>query len=82
MNIKKAHRKGFPRARPRFMTQGFKRQLLICDWGWWDDNASDVHKWLDANTEYGTKLGTDAEPGQMIKFKHEKELMWFLVKWN
>ena len=67
---------------PKFQTKGFKKQVFITNWQWWDEHASEIHTWLNECTEGGVKYGTDSEPGQAIKFKHEEELTAFILRWS
>jgi len=52
----------------------------IEDWHWWDNgNASKIHKWLDKNTELGADESCMCN---RIYFLHEKELLWFKLRWH
>lgn len=53
-------------------------KIKVNNWSWWDTHASDVHTWLDKNTEYGT---TGCR-GKFIHFKNSSELLWFRLKWG
>ena len=66
--------------RPRFKTQGFKRQVVACDPKWWNSHSQEVFEWLDANTVRGAKY-TSLSRGNLINFEHESELTAFLLVW-
>ena len=52
--------------------------LYIKDGDFWIENCDQIKKWLDENTQDGSK---SICRGWALQFKNAYELSWFIVRW-
>lgn len=62
----------------RSLTVNGRPQVLICDYNWWMANKDKLEIWLALHTEDGLLT----QQGMVLSFKDEKELMWFMMRWQ